>query len=391
MKIAIFSDNFYPEMSGISDSVISIAKGLAQKGHRINFYVPRYSKKNYAISKLKPEELDLGGNIKIIRLFSLPYPPAPTKQGRMVLPMLTSYRHVKKFNPDIIYTQLFFGAGLEALFVSKLLKKPLIGTSHTPITEFLKYSPVKWRWLQKASRKYVNWYYRQCHLTSAPSRSILSEMEEGGFNKKSFILSNPIDFSNFNPVSSEEEKTRLKNKFGLSKQTILYTGRIAREKNIDVIIRALATVKNKFPRITFALTGHGAAEKELKRLAKELGLEKQVIFTGYLDSGKKFAEIYQASDIFCVMSTAEAQCMSMMHAMASALPVVGANARALPEYINAQNGFIVRPGDAEELAEKIIHLFSHPEEMERLGKGGCQHAKNFSASSIIDEWENIFQ
>ena len=71
MKIAIYSDNFYPEMSGISDSIIALAKELSRRGHRVNFYVPRYSKKNFRISKLKPEELNLGKNIEIFRLPSI--------------------------------------------------------------------------------------------------------------------------------------------------------------------------------------------------------------------------------------------------------------------------------------------------------------------------------
>lgn len=168
MKIAIYSDNFYPEMSGLSDSIISTAKGLSQKGHRIIFYVPRYSKKNFRISKLKPEELNLGNNIDIFRLPSLPYPPAPTKQGRIALPLLASYRHIKNFNPDIIFTQDFFPAGLEALMVSRIFKKPLVGTNHTPLSEFLKYAPVRIKWLERVALKYVSWYYNKCIFVTAP-------------------------------------------------------------------------------------------------------------------------------------------------------------------------------------------------------------------------------
>lgn len=389
MKIAIFSDNFYPEMSGISDSILVIGKTLAKRGHEVNFYVPFYSEKDFATSKLKAEELRLGDRIRIIRLWSIPYPPAPTNQGRMVIPLLSSYRHIRKFNPDVIYTQLFFGAGLEALMLSRLLRKPLIGTSHTPIAEFLAYAPVQWDWLKRLGFWYVNWYYGKCALTTAPSQGILTEMQATGFSGTSVALSNPVELAHFQ-MATDEKKKELKKKFHFSGPTVLYTGRIAEEKHIDVILRAIAVVRQTVPDITFAITGHGSFEQKLRTLAKELSVEGQVHFLGYLDEAT-FTEVYQAADMFAVMSTAETQCLSMMHAMASGIPVLGADARALPEYIHEGNGFVIPVGDVAALSEKIVFLCTHPKVRERLGLGGYQYVKNFSVSFIIDEWEKIFQ
>lgn len=390
MKIAIFSDNFYPEMSGISDSIVSLAKGLAARGHKIVFYVPRYSRRDFAVSKLPFHEPDLGENIEIVRLFSLPYKAAPTKQGRLVLPILSSYRHIKTFDPDILYTQLFFGAGLEALFLSRLLKKPLVGTNHTPLLEFLKYSPVRWKWLENAGMKYVNWYYRHCVFVSAPCRALLTEMESFGFRAKSRVLSNPLELSDFSPSSSAEEKQRLKKQFGLSEHALIYTGRLAQEKNIDVMLRAMAIVKKTIPDISCAITGHGAAEASLRRLVRALGLAKQVRFLGYVPR-EEFADVYRAADIFTVMSTAETQCLSMMHAFASGLPVIAADAYGLPEYVPKNAGFVVTPGDVVGLAGRMVHLFSHPEEMMRLGENGRNFVREFSVSAVANEWERIFR
>ncbi len=60
MKIAIYSDNFYPELSGISDSLIALARELAGRGHFIHFFVPRYSKEDHTLSNMEHGELDLG-------------------------------------------------------------------------------------------------------------------------------------------------------------------------------------------------------------------------------------------------------------------------------------------------------------------------------------------
>jgi len=389
MKIAIYSDNFYPEMSGISDSIILLAKELAKRGDKVNFYVPRYSMKNFFISKLPPVEPELGENIEVFRFPSLPYPLAPTKQGRFVLPVLSSWRHIKRFDPDIIYTQDFFSAGIEALFVSRLLKKPLVGTNHTPVREFLRYSPVRCQHAEKMILKYVGRYYNQCRWITAPCRTILEEMRAYGFKKGGLPLSNPIPLADFKPVD-KATKERFKKKFGLSSKTILYTGRLAEEKHIDVIIRAVSIVQKSIPDITMACTGYGNAESSLKQLVKTLCLEKNVVFFGYVESSS-FVQLYQASDIFTVMSTAETECISMIKAMASGIPVIGANAGGLPEYITARCGYVLDPGDSETLAQKIIYLFENPHQIERLGQGGVEHVKKFSAGKIAEKWQELFR
>ncbi len=142
MRIAIFSDNFYPEISGISDSVISLARELAKRGHFINFYVPKYSLEDYKKVSAPETEPDFGLNIKIVRFSSFRF-GGSTGQGRLVIPNFWRWREVKKFRPDLIHTQLFFGVGLEALVASRKIKVPLVGTNHTAIKEFLRYSPVQ--------------------------------------------------------------------------------------------------------------------------------------------------------------------------------------------------------------------------------------------------------
>jgi glycosyltransferase involved in cell wall biosynthesis len=122
MRIAIFSDNFYPELSGISDSIIALSKQLARRGHFVDFYVPKYTKENFAAAKLPPTEIDLGKNIKVHRFNSFPYETG-TGQGRFVIP--DGFRSITIFrsHPDVIHTQLFFGVGLEAIFAARASAK----------------------------------------------------------------------------------------------------------------------------------------------------------------------------------------------------------------------------------------------------------------------------
>jgi len=380
MKIAIFSDNFYPELSGVADSIIKLAAELSKLGHEICFFVPRYGARDYQMVNLPARELDLGENIKIKRLFSLPASFAGA-QSRLVLPLFSG-RLFKEFKPDIIHSQLFFGTGLEALLLAKLNKLPLIGTNHTSIADF-----VPGNFAKKQSLKYAAWYYNCCDFVTAPSQSVFEDMNRSGFNKPYEVISNPIATDIF---YSSAEKEGNKNKFGLSGNTVIYAGRLSPEKNIEVIIRAAALVKRKISDINLAIAGSGKSEKELRRLVQGLDLEKQVKFFGTV-SKENLAKLYQVSEIFAIASASETQSMTLMQAMACGLPAIVVNARALPEYVNDKNGFVVKPGDHEAMAEKIVLCLKNKELRQRLGCGAAEFAKQFSAPEIAKKWEKLYE
>lgn len=388
MRIAIFSDNFFPEISGISDSIIATAQELGKLGHEIAFFVPDYSEKNYKVAGISSKrEIDLACNIQVNRLFSLPY-PAPTQQARMVVPTGLCSFAIRDFKPDIIHSHLFFGVGMEALLASKFLKVPMVGTNHTAITEFVRYAPIKAVWLEKLSLKYVNWYYGKCKFTSAPSMSVFTEMEGGGFKGRQKVVSNPIDMEAFNVVAIYD-KIELKEKFGLSDNTVVYAGRFAPEKNIDVIVRAIALVKKQIPDVTLAMAGHGTSFNDIKKLTIELGLEKNVMFVGTL-SRFELANLYRASEIFAITSTSETQSMTLIQAMACGLPTVGVRARALPEYIEG-NGLLVEAGDSVALAEKIVELLRDEKLRQKLSGCALEFVQKFSDKNIALQWEEIYK
>lgn len=389
MKIAIFSDNFYPELSGVADSIIVLARELSTRGHEVAFYVPSYSKKNYEIVKEGILEPLIGDHVSIHRLFSISVPMA-NGQGRLVIPTFLRWHSLRAFAPDVIHTQLFGGAGLEALAARAFLNIPLIGTNHTAITEFLPSGPGNTEWFKRAGMAYLVWYYNQCDLVTAPSQSILEEMREAGFTKESRAISNPIDTALFHPPTAKEYK-EAREHFGLQQPAILYAGRIAPEKHIGVIIEAFALALKKFPKAALMIAGHGSETDALKTLAARRGISDNITFLGTL-SKPLLAKLYQASDIFVLTSTSETQSITLMQAMATGLPCVGVNARALPEYIiDGKTGFIVEPGDHHSLVEKMIILLNKDTLRATMGKKGFLTIKKSSPSYIADQWELMYK
>jgi glycosyltransferase involved in cell wall biosynthesis len=387
MKIAIFSDNFYPELSGIADSIIALAKELAKHGHKIVFYVPKYSTKDYQTIKQPLLEIRVGKNIQIHRFLSLPF-TSPTGQSRLVIPTALRWLIVKKFNPDIIHTNLFFGVGLEALLTAKMLKIPLVGTNHTRLAEFIRYSPIRANWVRKYSLRYMIWFYNHCDYVTAPSKLFLDEMKQNGLKQPNQVISNPVDLKIFKP-GAKQDKQKILKKYKLSENTIIYAGRLASEKNIDVIIRALAIAKKKISNINLALAGHGSASQSLKNLTKQLSLKNNVKFLGTLDQ-PSLAKLYQVAKIFVTASTSEVQSMTILQAMACQLPVIGAKCNSMPELISQQHGFLFKPGDYRTLAEKIIFLVKHKKQREILSKEAQNFVQKFSIQKIGQEWEKLY-
>ncbi|MGC9610799.1 MAG: hypothetical protein ABSE68_01075 [Minisyncoccia bacterium] len=97
MKIAIFSDNFYPELSGVSDSIIASATELGKFGHHIVIFAPKYSERDFKMSNLPFREPDLGGNVLVRRFYSIPFRGAgSTGQSRIVIPTGLRWLFIKK-------------------------------------------------------------------------------------------------------------------------------------------------------------------------------------------------------------------------------------------------------------------------------------------------------
>ena len=388
MRIAFFSDNFYPEISGISDSIITLGETLAARGHAIAYVGPKYSTKDYARAKRskEPQELE---QFAIKRIPSIRFPGgSPTGQGRIALPFGFSKKFIEEFKPDIIHVQSPYGLGIEALMTARKFHIPFVGTNHTPVEDFMSYSPIRGNAVVKAVCRYVSWYYNHCQYITTPSNDLLNTMRTQGLKIDGRAQPNPLELKDFNPAPADE-KQELKTGFGFSGPVILYSGRLAPEKHVDVIIRSLVHVVSQRPDTKLVVTGHGSAELELRKLAKNLHLENNVVFAGFVEK-PRLIQLYKATDIFVIMSTAETQSLSLMQAFASAVPACAANARAFKEYVPPECGFLIEPGDDTALASKLKYLLDNDSVRENMGKAGVHFVEQFSTHIVADAWEKIY-
>ncbi len=381
MKIAIFSDNFYPEISGISDSIIMTARELAKRRHKIYFFVPEYSTKDYKYLGLNKKEIFLHRNIKVFRIKSIPFPTS-TNQGRFVLPFF-GFKELEKFNPDVIHSHMPFGTGLKALYASKKLKIPLIGTNHTYMPAFIKNKN-----LGKLLERYNQWYYNQCDFISAPTKYRLNFMKNRNKKIPSGVISNPISLKRYK--LSVSEKHEIIKKYDLKNFNIVYCGRFSPEKKVEVILYAISLLKDKIPSFKLLLIGKGSTEEKLRKLSEKLKIKDKIRFTGFLNK-KQISKIYNLCDIFVTACDIETQPLSVLEAMANYLPVIGVNSGGLKELIDSKTGKLVKPDNPREFSREIYFLFKDLKKKKELGVNAHIFSKRFSPEKIATKWEKIYQ
>jgi glycosyltransferase involved in cell wall biosynthesis len=261
----------------------------------------------------------------------------------------------------------------------------VIGTNHTTVAGFGPHIPIS---VARASA-YVTWFYNRCDVVTAPSRSVFCELGIAKLRRPHHVISNPIDTRLFRPArDGAREETRAR--FGLAGPTMTYAGRLGREKNIDVLFHALAELRDQKIAAELAIAGHGAHEPALRALAAELRIADRVKFLGTL-APEALACLLRGSDLFAIMSTSETQSMALLQAMASGIPVVAANSRALPEFVSPANGVLVEPDDAGAVARALGDLLAAPAWGRSLGAGGRRDAERYGVDPITDAWEALYR
>lgn len=385
MRIAMFTDYFFPELGGIQDSIATISRSLGSRGHRVDIYAPRYAGSDYRRIGVTVRERDLGENVRVRRRPSLPF-PSSTRQSRAALPSpIAPALLAVRGRPDVIHTHSFFGIGLEALLNGAILGIPVIGTNHTTIAGFGPHIPVS---VERAGA-YVTWFHNRCDYVTAPSQSVFSELGMARLSRPHQVISNPIDTMLFTPMCPDERSARRAQR-GLTVPTVTYAGRLGPEKNIEVLLHAIAILRDYGVDIELMIAGHGSHEYILRMLAMELRIDRQVRFLGTLTQ-EELAELLRISDTFAIMSTSETQSMVLLQAMASGIPVVAADSRALPEFVSAANGVLVDPHDPALLARVLGDILASPERRRAMGSAGRQIAEQYGIEYVTDLWEALYQ
>ncbi|MBU3111581.1 glycosyltransferase family 4 protein [Clostridium lacusfryxellense] len=311
MNIGIFTDTYYPQVSGVVTSTMILRNELIKLGHNVTIITVTY-----------PDVEEQEG---IIRLPSIPFFLLPSQRVGMI------YSHkimskIKKLDLDLIHTQTEFSVGIFGRIVAKRLDIPVVHTYHTMYEDYIHYVShgIMLKPASQFAKKVSKLYCRDCSAIIVPTIKVKDALRQYGLTRHIDVIPTGVDIEPFKRSNFNEEVIKNEKKsFGINETdpVVLFIGRIAKEKSIDVIVNSMKELIKRLPNCKLLLVGDGPERENLELLAKELGIEKSVIFAGE----RPWAEIgkyYQMGDVFVGASLTETQGLTFAEAMAAQILVV---------------------------------------------------------------------
>lgn len=333
MRIALVSDTYTPQVNGVTTVVDRIARVLRDFGHSVVVVAPRYPGANQASA----EEL---------RIRSAAFPPYPAI--RLSVPRFqTVARYLDAFEPQIVHVATEGPLGLTGRRYATERRVPLVTSYHTNFPQYARHygagfvEPLVWKWLR--------WFHGPAVLTQTPGEAVRDELMRRGIGKP-VVWGRGVDTQHFHPG---RRSTAWRRWLAGADDTaiVLHVGRLAPEKNLDVLAQAWTVAREQIgQRATFVLAGEGP---ETRRLLTKLPWVRQL---GFLERGR-LADVYASADICVLPSRTETCGLVALEAMASGLAVVAADAGGFRESIvHNQTGRLVAPDDVTGFAVEILSL-----------------------------------
>ncbi|WP_270335031.1 glycosyltransferase family 4 protein [Ligilactobacillus acidipiscis] len=310
MNIGIFTDTYYPQVSGVATSIKTLREQLESLGNNVYIFTTTDPKVDQNVFERN-----------VFRFTSLPF-ISFTDRRIAVRGLFQAYEIAKELNLDLVHTQTEFSMGMIGKFVAKNLKIPCVHTYHTMYEDYLHYV-MKGKVLRPSHVKQLSKTYCE-HMAGiiAPSTRVLDTLTGYGVKEPISVIPTGVDVRKF----SGPKNTKLREKYDISSKTplMLTLSRVAYEKDIDRLIDAFPEIQKQVPGVKLMICGDGPAKDQLSQQVAQMGLTDKIIFTGEIDHDDVPA-YYHMADLFVSTSISESQGLTFIEAIAAGLKVVAAS------------------------------------------------------------------
>ncbi|WP_235501040.1 glycosyltransferase [Agreia sp. Leaf244] len=379
LRIVIGADTFSPDVNGSARFSERLASGMASRGHDVHVVAPAASKKHGTWT----ETYD-GHDITVHRLRSFRW--YPHDWLRYALPWVINQNSAKILDavkPDVVHFQshIVVGRGLSIEAEKRGIR--IVGTNHFMPENLLEFTllPKSWQdWAVGLAWKAAKRTFGRASAITTPTRRAAEFLEKSTGLSNVYAISCGINADNYTPDFTVRPKNR-----------ILFVGRVTGEKQIDVLLKAVSLLPSELD-AQLEIVGGGDQKKNLETLASTLGIADRVTFTGYVTE-QELRDAYTRATVFAMPSIAELQSIATMEAMASGLPVVAADAMALPHLVHdGENGHLFAPGDAQEMADRLADVLTLPQdELDHLKNASLRLIAAHDIQRTLTTFEKLYR
>jgi 1,2-diacylglycerol 3-alpha-glucosyltransferase len=373
VKIGIFSNCYLPMVNGVVGTICLLKKGFEEYGHEVYIFAPAYDDYRDQEDRIfRFPALDLTREVK--------YPVA--------IPFFPPINRVlKKLDLDIVHCHHPFVLGPLGHKVARRHRIPTVYTFHTQYEQYSHYIPFPVKLVNRFSRRQIYRFCQGVDRITTPAESARRLLQEYGVTNPIKVVPNPTLTAT--EVGNGEA---VRAKYGLRREKVLINiGRIAPEKNLELLLSAFRQMidHSEADQLKLMIVGEGPDLPNLRQIAGELDLERQVIFTG-LVSPVEVPDYLAAADLFVMTSFSEVKPLSQLEALAAGVPIVsvrapGANDTIVPD----QNGLLVT-AEPETISDTVLGLLADEARLARYQAGARQTAMAYSHSKIAAVYLELF-
>ena len=361
LKIGLFTDTYFPQVSGVATSIKTLRDELIKNGHEVYIFTTT----DPAAPHSEPEK-------GIYRFKSVPF-ISFTDRRIAVTGWLKVLRVAKRLQLDIVHNQTEFSLGMMGKLVADELGIPCLHTYHTMYQDYLHYIAngriLKPRDVARLARLYM----RNIDGVIAPSERVLDTLLGYGVEAPIKIIPTGVNLDRYQQLDTPAQRLARREQLGLKATTpvLLSLSRLAFEKNIQALIAALPDILAVQPTTHLLIVGDGPARPTLERQVREMKLTEHVTFVGQVDNDEVY-HYYQLADVFVSASDSESQGLTYDEALASALPLVVMKSDytahllddpAIGQVFQQRSGlvkgvlyYLQRPGASEDLRKRQAKL-----------------------------------
>ena len=323
MRIGLFTDTYFPQVSGVATSIRTLKTELEKLGHTVFIFTTT------------DKDVNRYEDWQIIRIPSVPF--FAFKDRRIAYRgFSTALEIARQYQLDIIHTQTEFSLGLLGVWIAKELRIPVVHTYHTQYEDYVRYI-AKGMVIRPSMVKYiVRGFMSDLDGVICPSEIVYDLLMKYKVKVEKRVIPTGIELAKFErPEITSENIADLREKLGISNQEtmLLSLSRISYEKNIQAVLAALPAVLEENPDVKLVVAGDGPYLSDLKAQAKRLNITDAVIFTGMI-APSETALYYKAADFFISASTSETQGLTYLESLASGTPIIAHGNPYLDNVIN---------------------------------------------------------